>query len=195
MGPVGRHAGQLPELDAGVFAARLLDPRPAGDRLPPGVADFESGAGAGGDLVHDEADPLGAAGCGHHGRDLRHEYPRGPEHAGHADRQVFEKEESIIERRGGALLRPCSLAAALSSTGGVEPRPYGAIVGADAHIGPPCLPRSGLHNHAANSFLGKGFANKITPTQVQMFCGWVGAFLLIEGEVIYFFVFILWFML
>lgn len=59
----------------------------------------------------------------------------------------------------------------------------------------PRLPRSGLHNHAATSFLGKGFANKITPTQVQMFCGWVGAFLFIEGEIIGFVVFILWFML
>ena len=59
----------------------------------------------------------------------------------------------------------------------------------------PVCRGQGLHNHAATSFLGKGFANKITPTQVQMFCGWVGAFLLIEGEVIYFFVFILWFML
>ena len=107
MGPVGRYAGQLPEPDAGVFAARLLDPRPAGDRLPSGVADFESGAGAGGDLVHDEADPLGAAGCGYHGRGLRHEYPRGPEHAGHADRQVFEKEEIVIKRRGRAMPRPC----------------------------------------------------------------------------------------
>ena len=44
-------------------------------------------------------------------------------------------------------------------------------------------------------FEGKDFANKITPTQVQMFCGWVGAFLLIEGEIICFVVFILWFML
>lgn len=44
-------------------------------------------------------------------------------------------------------------------------------------------------------FEGKGFANKITPTQVQMFCGWVGAFLFIEGEIICFVVFILWFML
>lgn len=34
-------------------------------------------------------------------------------------------------------------------------------------------------------FEGKDFANKITPTQVQMFCGWVGAFLFIEGEIIY----------
>ena len=132
-----------------------LDPRPAGDRLPPGVADFESGAGAGRDLVHDEADPLGAAGCGHHGRDLHHEYPRGPEHAGHADRQVFEKEESMIERRGGALLRPCSLAAALSSTGGVEPRPYGAIVGTDARLAPPCLPRSGGAQPRSYLFFGK----------------------------------------
>lgn len=38
-------------------------------------------------------------------------------------------------------------------------------------------------------FEGKGFANKITPTQVQMFCGWVGAFLFIEGEIICFVVF------
>lgn len=152
MGPVGRHAGQLPEPDAGVFAARLLDPRPAGDRLPPGVADFESGAGAGGDLVHDEADPLGAAGCGHYGRGLCHEYPRGFEHAGHADRQVFEKEESIIKCGGCAGTRP-------------------------------------------PLFAGKDFANKITPTQVQMFCGWVGAFLFIKGEIICVVVFILWFML
>lgn len=109
MGPVGRHTGQLFEPDAGVFAARLLDPRPAGDRLPPGVADFEFGAGAGGDLVHDEADPLGAAGCGHHGGDLRHEYPRGFEHAGHADRQVFEKEESVIKCRDRAIPGPSAL--------------------------------------------------------------------------------------
>ncbi len=44
-------------------------------------------------------------------------------------------------------------------------------------------------------FEEKDFANKITPTQVQMFCGWVGAFLFIEGEIIWFVVFILWFML
>lgn len=139
---MGRNPGQLPEPDAGVFAARLLDPRPAGDRLPPGVADFESGAGAGGDLVHDEADPLGAAGCGHHGGDLRHEYPRGPEHAGYAVGEVFEKEKIIIK------------------------------CGSRADTRPP-------------SFCRKDFANKITPTQVQMFCSWVGAFLFIEGEIIY----------
>ena len=138
MGPVGRHAGQLPEPDAGVFAARLLDPRSAGDRLPPGVADFESGAGAGG--------------CGHHGRDLRHEYPRGFEHAGYAVGEVFEKEESIIKCGGCAGTRP-------------------------------------------PLFAGKDFANKITPTQVQMLCSWVGAFLFIEGEIICVVVFILWFML
>ena len=121
---MGRHAGQLPEPDAGIFAARLLDPRPAGDRLPPGVADFESGAGAGRDLVHDALGALGRAGCGHHGRGLRHEYPRGPEHAGHADRQVFEKEESIINV-GARLCRAP------------------AVVGVDARIGPPRLPRAG----------------------------------------------------
>lgn len=49
---------------------------------------------------------------------------------------------------------------------------------------PVCRGQGG-HNHAATSFLGKGFANKITPTQVQMFCGWVGAFLFIKGEIIY----------
>ena len=59
----------------------------------------------------------------------------------------------------------------------------------------PRLLRSGGHNHAATPFLGKGFANKITPTQVQMLCSWVGAFLFIEGEIICFVVFILWFML
>lgn len=53
----------------------------------------------------------------------------------------------------------------------------------------------GLRRYAASSFCRKDFANKITPTQVQMFCGWVGAFLLIEGEIICFVVFILWFML
>ena len=71
VGPVGRNPGQLPEPDAGIFAARLLDPRSAGDRLPPGVACAESGAGAGGDLVHDEPDPLGAARRGHHRVGLR----------------------------------------------------------------------------------------------------------------------------
>lgn len=152
MGPVGRHAGQLPEPDAGVFAARLLDPRPAGDRLPPGVADFESGAGAGGNLVHDALGALGAAGCGHHGRGLRHEYPRGFEHAGYAVGEVFEEEEIIIKCRGRAGTRP-------------------------------------------PSFCRKDFANKITPTQVQMFCSWVGAFLCMEGEIICAVVFILWFML
>ena len=29
----------------------------------------------------------------------------------------------------------------------------------------------GLRRYAASSFCRKGFANKITPTQVQMFCG------------------------
>ncbi len=53
----------------------------------------------------------------------------------------------------------------------------------------------GLRRYAASSFCRKGFANKITPTQVQMFCGWVGAFLVIKGEVICFVAFILWFML
>lgn len=54
---------------------------------------------------------------------------------------------------------------------------------------PPFAAVGGGHNHAAASFLGKGFVNKITPTQVQMFCGWVGAFLFIEGEIICFVVF------
>ena len=45
------------------------------------------------------------------------------------------------------------------------------------------------------SFCRKDFANKITPTQVQMLCSWVGAFLFIEGEIVCFVVFILWFML
>lgn len=53
---------------------------------------------------------------------------------------------------------------------------------------PVCRGQGG-HNHAATSFLGKGFVNKITPTQVQMFCGWVGAFLFIKGEIICFVVF------
>lgn len=53
----------------------------------------------------------------------------------------------------------------------------------------------GLRRYAASSFCRKGFANKITPTQVQRFCGWVGAFLFIKGEIIGFVVFILWFML
>lgn len=43
----------------------------------------------------------------------------------------------------------------------------------------------GLRRYAASSFCRKGFANKITPTQVQMLCSWVGAFLFIEGEIIY----------
>lgn len=53
----------------------------------------------------------------------------------------------------------------------------------------------GPGRYAASSFCRKDFANKITPTQVQIFCGWVGAFLFIEGEIICFVVFILWFML
>lgn len=53
----------------------------------------------------------------------------------------------------------------------------------------------GLRRYAASFFCRKDFANKITPTQVQMFCGWVGAFLFIKGEIICFVVFILWFML
>ena len=53
----------------------------------------------------------------------------------------------------------------------------------------------GLRRYAASSFYRKDFANKITPTQVQMFCGWVGAFLFIEGEIVCVVVFILWFML
>lgn len=53
----------------------------------------------------------------------------------------------------------------------------------------PVCRGQGRHNHATTPFLGKGFANKITPTQVQMFCGWVGAFLFIEGEIICFVVF------
>ena len=96
VGPVGRNPGQLPEPDAGIFAARLLDPRSVGDRLPPGVACAESGAGAGGDLVHDEPDPLGAARRGHHRGGLRPEHPRGAEHAGYADREVFEETEKLI---------------------------------------------------------------------------------------------------
>lgn len=43
----------------------------------------------------------------------------------------------------------------------------------------------GPGRYAAFSFCRKDFANKTTPTQLQMFCGWVGAFLLIEGEIIY----------
>ena len=43
----------------------------------------------------------------------------------------------------------------------------------------------GLRRYAAASFCRKDFANKITPTQVQRFCGWVGAFLFIKGEIIY----------
>ena len=53
----------------------------------------------------------------------------------------------------------------------------------------------GLRRYAASSFCRKDFANKITPTQVQMFCGWVGAFLFIKGEIICFVVFILRLML
>ena len=89
----------------GVFAARLLDPRSVGDRLPPGVACAESGAGAGGDLVHDEPDPLGAARRGHHRGGLRAEHPRGAEHAGYADREVFEETEKLNKTAKGPLVK------------------------------------------------------------------------------------------
>ena len=95
-GAVGRHPGQLPEPDAGVSAARLLHTRAAGNRLPPRVAGAEPGAGAGRDLVHDEPGALGPAGGRHHRGGLRHEHPRGAEHAGYADREVFEETEKLI---------------------------------------------------------------------------------------------------
>lgn len=53
----------------------------------------------------------------------------------------------------------------------------------------------GPGRYAASSFCRKDFANKITPTQVQMLCSWVGVFLFIKGEIICFVVTILWFML
>ena len=53
----------------------------------------------------------------------------------------------------------------------------------------------GPGRYAASSFCRKDFANKITPTQVQILCSWAGAFLCMEGEIICFVVFILWFML
>ena len=78
-GPWGVTPASFLSLMLVIFAARLLDPRSAGDRLPPGVACAESGAGAGGDLVHDEPDPLGAARRGHHRGGLRAECARGAE--------------------------------------------------------------------------------------------------------------------
>ena len=88
-----------------VFLLRAYSTRGLLERLPPGVACAESGAGAGGDLVHDEPDPLGAARRGHHRGGLRAEHPRSAEHAGYADREVFEETEKLNKTAKGPLVK------------------------------------------------------------------------------------------